>query len=91
MATIAEIKGTLGYSVLNLNTATDSDNKPTDWMRHWDNDNRIAVSLHKDTLAKIKANPNMPNLVLQSENREGAQGTYKAMRIVAVAEAEATL
>ena len=91
MATIADIKGTLGYSVLNLNTATDKDNKPTDWMRHWDNDNRIAVSLHKDTLAKIKANPNMGNLVLQSEDRDGAQGKYKAMRIVAVAEAEATL
>ena len=91
MATIAEIKGQLGYAVLNLNTANDVDNQPTQWMRHWDNVNRVAVSLHKDTLAKIKANPNMPNLVLQQELRTGAQGNYTAMRIVAVTEAEDTL
>lgn len=91
MSTIAEIKGQLGYAVLNLNTALDKDNQPTEWMRHWDNDNRVAVSLHKDTLSKIKANPNMPNLVLQEEIKTGAQGDYKAMRIVAVAEAETTL
>lgn len=91
MATIAEIKTQLGYAVLNLNTANDKDNQPTDWMRHWDNTNRVAVSLHKDTLAKIKANPSMPNLALQQETKTGAQGEYTAMRIVAVAEAEATL
>jgi hypothetical protein len=91
MATIAEIKLNLGYSVLNLNTALDKDNQPTEWMRHWDNSNRVAVSLHKDTLAKIKANPNMPNLVLQQETKSAAQGDYKAIRIVAVAEAETTL
>jgi hypothetical protein len=91
MSTIAEIKVKLNYSVLNLNTALDKDNQPTEWMRHWDNDNRIAVSLHKDTLAKIKANNMMSNLVLQTEEKTGAQGTYTAIRIVAVAEAEATL
>lgn len=91
MATIAEIKTKLGYSVLNLNTALDKDNQPTEWMRHWDNDNRIAVSLHKDTLAKIKANPAMPNLVTQEETKTGAQGDYLAIRIVAVKEAEETI
>lgn len=91
MATIAEIKGQLGYAVLNLNTANDKDNQPTEWMRHWDNSNRVAISLHKDTLAKIKANPNMSNLVLQQETKSGAQGGYKAIRIVAVAESETTL
>lgn len=91
MATIADIKNTLGYSVLNLNTALDKDNQPTEWLRHWDNDNRVAVSLHKDTFAKIKANPSMPNLATQMEERDGSQGKYKAIRIVAVTEAEATL
>lgn len=91
MATIAEIKGQLGYAVLNLNTANDKDNQPTEWMRHWDNSNRVAISLHKNTLAKIKANPNMSNLVLQQETKSGAQGDYKAIRIVAVAESETTL
>jgi hypothetical protein len=91
MATIAEIKNQLNYAVLNLNTANDKDNQPTQWLRHWDNDNRVAVSLHKDTLAKIQANPNMPNLAVQQEVKIGAQGNYTAIRIVAVAEAEATL
>lgn len=91
MSTIAEIKSQLGYTVLNLNTALDKDNQPTEWMRHWDNTNRVAVSLHKDTLTKIKATPTMPNLALQKETKTGAQGDYIAMRIVAVAEAEATL
>jgi hypothetical protein len=91
MATIAAIKIQLGIETLSLNTALDKDNKPTEWMRHWDNDNRVAVSLHKDTLAKIKANPSMSNLVLQSETRTAAQGEYKALRIVAVKEAEEVL
>lgn len=91
MATIAEIKTQLGYAVLNLNTTNDKDNQPTEWMRHWDNANRVAVSLHKDTLAKIKANPSMPNLAIQEETKSAAQGDYKAIRIVAVAEAETTL
>lgn len=91
MATIAEIKGQLGYAVLNLNTALDKDNQPTEWMRHWDNTNRIAVSLHKDTLAKIQSNPSMPNLATQLETKTGAQGDYTAVRIVAVAEAEVSL
>lgn len=91
MATIADIKKNLGVQVLNLNTALDKDNQPTEWLRHWDNDNRVAVSLHKDTFAKIKANPSMPNLATQIEERTGSQGAYKAVRIVAVTEAEATL
>lgn len=91
MSTITEIKKNLGYETLNLNTALDKDNQPTEWLRHWDNDNRVAVSLHKETFAKIKANPSMSNLAVQIEEREATQGAYKAVRIVAVTEAEAIL
>jgi len=56
---IAEIKSKLNIAALELNTAKDSNDKPTDWMRHWDNDNRIAVSIHKELVAEIKANSNI--------------------------------
>ena len=44
-------------SQFQLNTALDKENNPTDWMRHWENDARVAVSIHKDTLKEIKTNP----------------------------------
>ena len=87
---INEIKTQLGYEQLNLNTAIDSDNKPTDWFRHWDNDNRVAVSLHKDTFKAIKEG-NPSTLGLQSEMRTGAKGEYKSMRIVLFTPAEEIL
>lgn len=88
--TIQDVKQELGYSTLNLNTAMDKDNKPTSWMRHWDNDNRIAVSIHKDTVAAIKAG-GVSTLSLQSETRTGEKGEYTAMRIVMHNPAEETL
>ena len=87
---ISEIKSQLGYSALNLNTANDSDGNPTPWMRHWDNDNRIAVSIHKDTIAKIQSE-DPSTLAIQSEVRTGAQGDYVAKRIVMYTPAELTL
>jgi len=88
---IAEIKSKLNIAALELNTAKDSNDKPTDWMRHWDNDNRIAVSIHKELVAEIKANSNISSLGLQSETREGEQGSYTAYRIVKYKPAETTL
>lgn len=88
--TITEIKSQLGISTLQLNTAT-KDDKPTEWMRHWDNANRMAVSIHKELVAELKANANEGNLGLQKEERTGAQGTYTAYRIVKFTPAEETL
>lgn len=87
---LPEIKTALGIAQLNLNTALDANNKPTEWMRHWDNDNRVAVSIHKDTVAAIKADPTC-NLGIQTETRTGSQGEYTAHRIVKYTEAEEVL
>ena len=78
---IIEVKAKLGFSSLQLNVAMDKDNKPTDWMRHWDNDKRVAVSIHKDTVTAIKADTSI-NLGLQTETRNGSKGAYTAYRIV---------
>jgi hypothetical protein len=88
--TLAQIKEELGVAQLNLSTAKDLQGQPTDWMRHWDNDNRVAVSVHKDTVQKIVAGENL-NLGLQTETRTGSQGDYTAHRLVAYTPAEVTL
>jgi len=89
--TLKQIKNQLEIPALELNTAKDKEDKPTDWMRHWDNDNRVAVSIHKELVAEIKANSNISSLGLQSEDREGTKGPYKAYRIVKYTPAEETL
>ena len=104
MANLTEIKAALGLEVLSLNTPKNDDgtvridsktNAPTLWMRHWDNNRRIAVSIHKDTIALIQAGgAGATNLVLQDpEERiaEASQTTYLAYRIVSVTPAEITL
>jgi hypothetical protein len=89
--TINEIKSKLGLSTLDLNTAKDKDGNPTDWMRHWSNDTREAVSIHKDLVAEIKSDKNLNSLGLQTETRTGEQGAYTAYRVVKYAPAETTL
>jgi len=89
--TLNEIKEKLGVSKLELNTAKDADNNATDWMRHWDNDARVAVSIHKELVSEIKADANISSLGLQKETRTGEQGDYTAFRIVKYTPAETTL
>ena len=78
-------------SQFQLNTALDKENNPTDWMRHWENDARVAVSIHKDTLKEIKTNPKTDSLALQQEILTGSKGEYIALRIVKYQDAEETL
>lgn len=89
--TIQEIKTQLSIPSLQLNTAKDINDQPTQWMRHWDNENRVAVSIHKELLAEIKADKTISSLGLQKEERTGEKGSYMAYRIVKYAPAEETL
>lgn len=36
---------------------TTEDGASTPWVSHWDNENRIRVTMHEDVLKKIKADP----------------------------------
>ena len=78
-----------------LNSATTKEGLETAWMRHWNNDARIAVSIAKDTVALIQAkDPKAEHLVLQGPETRTAQDggvDYDAYRIVAVTPAEITL
>lgn len=96
MKTLLTTKGILvpGQG-LTLNSATTKEGETTDWMRHWNNDLRIAVSIAKDTVALITAKDiKAEYLVLQGpEERASTESgeTYQAYRIVAVTPAEITL
>ena len=88
---IVQIKTKLDIPSLQLNPSVGADKQPDGWMRHWDNDTRTAVSLHKDTLAAIKADLSISSLALQTETRTAEQGEYTAHRIVMYTPAAETL
>ena len=88
---LSQIKTKLEIPQLELNTAKNMAGENTEWMRHWDNDNRIAISLHKDLVAELKADKNISSLGLQEETRQGDKGDYLAVRIVKYTPAETIL
>lgn len=45
----------------------DAAKTPTEWLSHWDNDNRIRVSMHQDVFNQIKANPAFDGLAVKKE------------------------
>lgn len=88
---LAQIKTELGIPAFELNTATDQAGNKTAWMRHWDNNRRISVSIHTDLVNELKSNPQVSGLGLQTEIRQGEQGDYTSHRIVKYTPAEVTL
>lgn len=88
---LKDIKNKLGIPTFQFNTASDVDGNPTEWFRHWDNENRVAVSIHKELAQELKSNPSISSLGLQHEIRVAEQGEYQAYRIVKFEPAEFTL
>jgi hypothetical protein len=90
---IQEIKKQLGVANLNLNFSQDKDGNPTQWLRHWDDANRVAISLHKDTFEAI-VKDGATTLGIQTETRISTSEDpkeYTAHRIVMYTPAEFTL
>ena len=88
---IQEIKTKLGVQTLPLQIVTTQTGEPTSWFKHWDNEARIAVLVHADTLALIKADPAMSSLGLNTQTKQGSQGEYKAITICNYKPADVTL
>ena len=88
---IQEIKTKLGVETLPLNQVVSETGERTSWFKHWNNDSRIAVLVHADTLALIKANPAMSSLGLNTQTKQGGQGEYQAITICNYKEADVTL
>ena len=102
MSNLSEIKQKLGYETLNLNAvvipevkdATGAIVKPeekTDWLRMWDNDNRVSVVIHKDTLKQIKDKPGISSLGINTKVKTGSKGEFTVKTIVAYTEADEVL
>jgi hypothetical protein len=91
MANLSEIKRELGVEVINLNTVVTESGDKTPWLKHWDNANRVAILVHKDTLALITADNSISTLGLNTQTKMGAQGEYIAKTIVIYTPAETTL
>lgn len=89
MANVNALKERLGYEAFQFSYLKDVDDsskraidpntkEPTKWLRHWDNDNRIAVVMHEDTALQLKANPEMTTLELKNGGtKQGAKGDYQ--------------
>lgn len=67
---LAQIKAKLGIVSLDLSRTLDKDKQPTKWLRYWNNDERFAVVIHDDVVAKIKADPSLNTLALKHEVKE---------------------
>ena len=91
MANLAEIKVKLGVQSLPLNRVVTEAGEKTAWFKHWDNDNRVAILVHEDTLAQIKANSSIDNLGINTQVKQGAQGEYTAKTICHYSIADETL
>ena len=91
---IQEIKTKLGVETLPLEIVTTQTGEPTSWFRKWDNDTRIAILIHADTLALIKVNPAMSSLGLtapQTKMSKASGQEYTAIYICNYKEADVTL
>jgi hypothetical protein len=102
MYTLAKLKAELGYEALNLNIVhteevLDSKGKvikkseKTEWLRQWDNTNRVSVVIHEEALAKIQANPAISSLGIKETKKTGDKGEYTVKTIVVYNEADVIL
>ena len=81
---IQEIKTKLGVQTLPLEIVRTQTGEPTSWFKHWNNDTRIAILIHADTLALIKADPAMSSLGLtapQTKMSKASGQEYTAIYI----------
>ena len=91
---IQEIKTKLGVQTLPLNQVVTETGEPTSWFKKWDNDSRIAILIHADTIALIKADPAMSSLGLtapQTKMSKASGQEYTVIYICNYKEADVTL
>lgn len=77
MAKLATLKTQLEIESLDLQRTVDEKQQPTQWLRYWNDQRRIAVVVHDDVVAAIKANPNLDTLALKYEQKVTKTGKSK--------------
>ncbi len=79
---IDEVKEVLKIDTLQLNSVKNLKGKKTNYFRHWDNDNRLAITIKNDLLEKIKANRNTILLSVEKEIKLANLGYYTNLSII---------
>lgn len=65
---INEIKGKLGLQSLSMVRQMDKATQaPQPWLSHWDNENRVRVTMHEDIFNLLKADKNTGGLAYKTE------------------------
>lgn len=88
---ITDVKNKLGVSALVVAPAKAKDGTATDWMRSWDNDNRVQVSVHNDVVTKIKAGCKTLGVKTETKTSATSQKEYTAHIIVAYNDMEGAI
>ncbi len=91
--TIEEIKSRVGFSALNLSYSVDAQGNKTEWLTDWDNERRVRITIHEDTVKAIKKNPKMTNLAIQTEGKESQESglPYTMHRVIMFKETDYVL
>jgi hypothetical protein len=82
---------------LNTDGTTDM-TKPTEWVSHWDNENRVRITMHQDVMNTVKATPDFSGLSFKYEElpelgtpgQDGYRAPYKRFVVITPAHVEAT-
>lgn len=64
---IQQIKAAIGQPVLNMARQLDINGVEQPWISHWDNTNRVRVTMHDEVFNKIKENRDFDQLALKTE------------------------
>lgn len=87
--TIGELKAELNITTFHFNTAKDKQRKDTNFFRHWENKDRIAILIKKDLANKIKVDKDML-LTIEKTIRKGELGFYNNLQITEYDDTEYT-
>lgn len=88
--TIAQIKAELSLKLkvsmvtLNMAQQLDEQDQPTEWISHWDNDNRIRVTMHEEVFATIKGNKSYDQLAYKLTVVEKKEEREAYTRVVVI-------
>lgn len=67
--TIEDIKAKVGLPELIMQYCLDEDDNETDWVRHWDNELRISVSMPEEVFDEIKKDRNRNDLFMTTAKK----------------------
>jgi hypothetical protein len=76
---LSQIKETLKVIALDFTRSKTEAGEATEWLRYWDNKNRVAVSAHQDVIQHIKDTPDTTKLALKYEAKTTKTGDMAGM------------